>query len=784
MPNYQTEKEWQIKFYDNLRVFDWTIPTIENNTDWVIRWTILEFKLSISNINTVLFQTIKYLSRMRNLGQFIPSQIWLISLNDEKAYFFKSEDFLKEIEKPYFWWASKDNKGFSNSIKPETIEYKNNLQAIIQILKKEEFIKVNVDEHNIVWLAKSYYEIINDPKNYEIKIEKKFHKLEFASELVNPKFLKIFPFAKDKGEVYEKSKQQFPWLIDLLNDKFLQKELWAFYTPDPYVKKATELLRIAISKIPEWNDYIILDRCAWTGQLENFLTEEELSHCVLSTYETWEWNVLYNKFIDKVRLVIPPEASAENSLVSWWDALSEHFILWEKATSWNQIILENLKQNYKNCIKELNDYVSNPNCNIIIFENPPYRDESAKIKNKNTNKTFVYNEFKKDWTNQSSHRELANLFVWSTFKYYLKKENDFLLLFSPVKYWKSINLVNKKFIEWYGFNRKHFHAGQSFISCILWQNIDEKIENIYLNAFDIENNEVKDIWKNIEIKKVYKQINNLKDDRKITNDIESSVFCDLSGVESDKKTDKKAKYNENIIWYLRSTSFNLDANSVALTRTITYDALTQVYGFYLRSDNFLDKLPLFCAKLYPQENWYERDVYFTTADRWEDYLQDKDLLKSCLIFTCLSQRNKCLSFTWSDNRFYKNELCFTCRDKKSFVSTLSDEKLKEFELNKKDEKIINLWEEVLEEAKKTRNYNNNLTYWLYQIIQELNTYLYNWKSYTKDELKVLDLSSNEKKFVNVEYIELNTKIDSLKQILKEYYKTEIQCKLFEYELLK
>jgi len=45
------------------------------------------------------------------------------------------------------------------------------------------------------------------------------------------------------------------------------------------------------------------------------LTPEELSHCVLSTYETWEWNVLYNKFIDKVRLIIPPEVSAENSLV-------------------------------------------------------------------------------------------------------------------------------------------------------------------------------------------------------------------------------------------------------------------------------------------------------------------------------------------------------------------------------------------------------------------------------------------------------------------------------------
>ncbi|MDP2090534.1 MAG: hypothetical protein Q8K30_02950 [Candidatus Gracilibacteria bacterium] len=234
---------------------------------------------------------------------------------------------------------------------------------------------------------------------------------------------------------------------------------------------------------------------------------------------------------------------------------------------------------------------------------------------------------------------------------------------------------------------------------------------------------------------------------------------------------------KNIIGYLRSTSFNLDANSVALTRTITYDALTQVYGFYLRSDNYTDKLPLFCAKLYPQENWYERDVYFTTADRGEKYLEDKDLLKSCLIFTCLSQRNKCLSFIGSDNRFYKNELCLS-------QNTLSDEKLNDFELNKSDRYILNMWNDILEVAKNTNNYKNNFTYGLYQIIQDLNTYKYNGNSYTKDEIKKLILSKTEKKFVSVEYLELNTKIDAMKKLLKEYYKNQIQDKLFEYELLK
>jgi len=777
MLNFQTEKEWQIEFYDLLRKIDWTIPTIENNTDWIIKWTIIEFKLSISNINSVLFQAIKYLSRIRNLGKSIPSQILLVSLNNEKAYLFKSDDFLREIEIQYIWWASKDNKDFSTDKKPQTIEYKNNLMQIIEILKNNEFIKVHVDKNNIVGLSKAYYEKTND-WSIEMKVEKKYHKLEFAQELSNPKFLNIFPYASSKDEVYEKSKKEFPWLIDCLNDKFLQKELWAFYTPDPYVKKATELLRIAISQIPSWNDYIILDRCAGTWQLENFLTDEELSHCVLSTYETWEWNVLYNKFIDKVRLVIPPTASAESSLVEWWDALSRHFILWEQSN------LQPLEDDYIACIRQLNDYVANPKCNIIIFENPPYRDSLAENNKKiSTNikikKSFIFEELQKNLknfnnSNVSTARDIANQFIYSAFKYYLKKENDFLILYSPIKYWKSLHLFNKKFIDWYGFNRKYFHAWESFISCILWQNIDENREDIDLKCYDIENNKIKDILKILKIKKVYKTFESIYERRIFEDDIEINIYCEASWYETNwRKCDWKSFYNKNIIGYLYSTGFWPDVKHVWLWRNTYF----WIRGFYLRSDNFINKLPLFCAKLYPQENWYERDVYFTTADRWEDYLEDKDLLKSCLIFTCLSQRNKCLSFNWNDWRFYKNELCL-CQN------TLSDEKLKDFELNHTDKSILNLWNDILKEAKNTKNYKSDFTYWLYQIIQELNTYIYNWKSYTLDEKKKLSLTSIDKKSVSIEYLELNTKIEELKKFLKEYYKNQIQDKLFKYELLK
>ena len=710
---------------------------------------------------------------MRNLGKKIPAQILLVSLNNEKAYLFKSEDFLQDIEAQYSWGgASKNNKDFSTPIKPANIDYKNNLQAIIEILKVDDFIRIHVDKYNIVWLSKAYYDITNDG-SIEMKIEKKYHKLEFVSELVDPVFLNIFPYASNKEAVYEKSKSEFPGLIDCLNDKFLQKELGAFYTPDPYVKKATELLRTAISQIPVWHDYIILDRCAGTWQLENFLTEEELSHCVLSTYETWEWNVLYNKFIDKVRLVIPPEASAENSLVDGGNALSRHFILWEQTS------VEPLTESYKDCIQKLNDYVKDPKCNIIIFENPPYRDSIAEnIKNNNWKvvNSFVYGELIKLWSDQALHRDISNLFIWSAWKYYLKKEGDFLLLYSPIKYWKSLNLVNKKFIDWYGFNRKYFHASDSFISCILWKNIDENNKYIELKAFDIEDEEIRDIEKNIIIKKVYNRLNEYNDRRAFEDD-ENWICCESNWMESFKKIKKKPLYNENIIAYLVAIWWWVEAKHINLTRCIYHTALEQSFWFYLRADNFIDKLPLFCAKLYPQENWYEKDIYFTTADKGDDYLQDKSLLKSCLIFTCLSQKNKCLSFIWSDKRFYKNELCL-------WQGTLSDKRLEDFTLNHSDESILTLWFSILEDAKKTWNYKKDFTYWLYQIIQELNTYRYQEKSYTKEQLKALELWKIEKKQVSIEYVELNTKIDDMKKLLKEYYRMQIQDKLFEYELLK
>lgn len=213
----------------------------------------------------------------------------------------------------------------------------------------------------------------------------------------------------------------------------------------------------------------------------------------------------------------------------------------------------------------------------------------------------------------------------------------------------------------------------------------------------------------------------------------------------------------------------MDSLSACLTRTITYDALTQSYGFYLRDDIYINKLPLWVAKQFPQDNWYEKDVFFTTADRKEKYTEDKDFLKSCLIYTCLHNQNKCLSFIGKDGNFYKNELCF---DK----GTIAFNDLIKYGVTNNDKKqiienkLLEINNDILKKVKTLENYNQNFTYGIHQIIQEFDTF---------DEIG--KGKSKKKVYHNPE---LHGNLKTLKSLLKKYYKEYITSKMFEYELIK
>ena len=67
---YEIERDGQIEFFDNYGIpYSEDDSILVDNTDGVYNGNILEFKLTINNLNKTLLQAIKYLSRMRIKGK-------------------------------------------------------------------------------------------------------------------------------------------------------------------------------------------------------------------------------------------------------------------------------------------------------------------------------------------------------------------------------------------------------------------------------------------------------------------------------------------------------------------------------------------------------------------------------------------------------------------------------------------------------------------------------------------------------------------------------------------
>ena len=738
MKTYNTEREGQLAFFKNIGIN--AEQALIENTDGVWNGNLLEFKLSISDTNKVLFQCVKYLSKLRISGTSVPRNIVMIDLNRYTAYIYDAQNFYEEIHKIYSGSASIANDGFdSKGVQPRKLEYLNStdMDELKRVLKQTEYIKIRIDENCIVGWAERYYR--ENPTASKADFLGDDGEFSHEGEIRNPVKFRDF-IVPYEGETNEK----FKYLMDKLNDRLKKKKLGAFYTPEAYAKKAHELLQLAIARVPEGNDYVIIDRCAGTGNLEAVFTDEELSHCILSTYEYFEYKVLFERLGDKVRHIVPPtEQNIEFSsgLIVNADAMSKEFID-------NEVIRR---------------YIDDPKVTVIMYENPPYRDDTAD--NKGTKKvkvteTYIRREMTEEFNGSAATaRELSNLFIWSAFKYYMKKAEDSYVVFSPIKYWKSEHILSKKYIKGFMFNREHFHATPSVISCILWSNENERLREISLEAIDIIDNKLSKLGdKTVKIVE-RKFTQDFYDGRKFSNDIPSNIYLDSIGVPGNPaKYTKAGIYNDNIVGFLMAKNFAIDPMNRGLVRM---NPINSPATFAVRSDNYLTKLPLFCAKMFPQDNWYEKDVYFTTADGGDRYTKDRDFLKSCLIYTCLSRYNKCLSFDGSDGRFYRNELCF-------HKDAVAMNDLAKFKLDDEEKKLLEVWNRVLEKAAATGKMVEKFTYGPYQIEQEINTF-------HKDETGKKNI---------YDHPELNAELNTLKALLKTYYKTHIREKMFEYELVK
>ena len=617
---------------------------------------------------------------------------------------------------------------------------------MIKILKENNFTKINIDENCIVGWGQKFYkenpladkaDFLGDETG-ETKIIGEIRRPDKFKEYINPY----------KG----KSNVKFEYLMDELNSNLKKKKLGAFYTPKLYVEKALELVREAIKNVPEGNDYIILDRCAGTGNLEKLMTDDELSHCIVSTLEYYEYKVLMELLGDKVRHIVPPtekEDTFNMGLVRGADALSKEYIE-------NPVIKQ---------------YIDNPKCTIIMFENPPYSEtngltlgEGKKTKWK---ESFVVEEMKKE-IKGTSLNDLANIFIWSAFKYYLRQPTDSYIVFSPIKYWKAQKLISKEFSSGFAFNRRHFHTKtNASISCISWKNVEnKKIKTINLKAFDIKNDILVD-ERIIEVKQINGLISSYYDKRNFENDNNNGISVEFNGKESDKKNFRVIKkYNSNIVGYVvaNGTEFDNPRLGSALTVAGRYDGNSS----FLRKDNFIEILPIFSAGKYTDNNnnWKIMSMLMKSSDGKEKYEKDvasgklNTFLLKNLLWTSLTHYSHMRSLYGSDGRFYRNEICLD-------ENTVATEKIKELEMNENEQKLMTIWNKILLQAKKTKNYNPEFTYGLYQIDDELNT------THKDDKGKNIP-----------DYPELNGNIKALKTLLKDYYLKEIAPVLFEYEMLK
>lgn len=791
---YKAEREGQIEFFDN-----YGIPWEENdgvlveNCDGVYNGVLFEFKLNINDLNKTLFQAVKYLSQMRLKGESVPAVIILVDLNARKAYVYHSEDYRDDIQKVYVGPASKNNAGFSAKPPVDTYDYSDDYESglLRTKLKKEKtttekYMAIDIDENCILGWAERFYREVPKANKGDFLGDEKGTAIKIVGEIREPKH-----FAGLIKPYTGKTNKAFNLQMDCLNDRLSKKDLGAFYTHPVYARLAARelVLPAANAAIKAGKkDYVILDRCSGSGNLESALIglkddngDELISHCIVSTYEYWEYKVLNENIGDKVRHIIPSsEANVEyfGGKVLNADAMSEEYI--------NN--------------KTVKQYLDDEDCAVILFENPPYRDQSQK-NNKEETKTEKHTD--KSYVRQcmsntkkyaaSAVNDILNLFVWSAYEYYLKDATDSYIIFAPIKHWKRIGLSDKKFVNGFIFNRKYFHASEEAISCAYFNNIeDTKTEKISLHVVDIENENVK-LIKDMDVKKSHAPMSKLFDKRKMKeDDYDKAICCNRDGSEAFRKCRFKPYHNNNIIAYLRAESYGFDANSVCLVRNGLYNG----NGFYLRKDKYIEGLPFFCAKEFPFDKWYLKNMVDTTSDGGDAYTKDDDFLKSCLLYTCLSNQNKCLSFLGSDGRMYQNELCLdNSRYEKAKEEVTQDGKEAEAgadadtdaemlkllpvayqdmtaygELDDNEKELLELWKKILGEAKQTEKYNPELNYGVYQITKELNTFTEEKKG--KGKKKVYD------------YPQLNGDLNTLRTKLKEYYISHIKEKMFKYQLIK
>jgi hypothetical protein len=569
---------------------------------------------SALNWDKTLIQAKTYCNRLILEGEKLPKFIIIIDYKNEKYKQY-------EIQKVEYFENESEYRISEVSVSEGSID---NLTLYLD----EQFIRYDISFDNADKIAQKLYEIypnLNDSK--------------------------IFDYLQTSdGNWFYKTQlkqQDFQIKLDLFNDPQTQKKRGAFYTPDRYIKISTQYLRDAIerTKSQGYKDYVIIDRCAGSGQLEKLLTDDELSHCILSTIGISEWVSLWNIYGDKVRQIIPPYINGKRidpktkpqDLVKQCDFNKNEVI---GADALTEEFLDNFTEIFAKRDKgELA---------IIMLENPPFIEvagektiKSAMSKNSLT-KTYVgqlMTQAKLKVPKGSIPQKSAlPQFVWSAFELF---NPHYYVCYAPITYWKSTHLIDKTFLNGYICNRKYFHATKSAVSLIYWENKDAQN-----NTLDFESD-----FGKVKVRKI-------KDTQVIYREnAPQEGFAELNYV---------------------STDF---VSTVGKLRSIKSDNAWLKGGVKLNRDNLLNQLPIFCSTKFIFRDYTEINILMRSGDGGFHYQNDDDFKNDCLVYSLTTAQNVCLQ----DNEIYPYGFSV-------------------FKQQTKHSNIINLWDKIYG---KTKTYGLN-----------------------------------------------------------------------------
>ena len=480
---------------------------------------------------------------------------------------------------------------------------------------------------------------------------------DFIAELANPTILNIKPYEwQPDGDMERK-------LLDCLGSEELKKRLGAFFTPEYAARQSTNYVRNIIRNLSEDEDYVIVDRCAGGGALEQFFTEEELSHCILSTMVFAEKTTLKGLYEGKVKAILPlDETTDSEGCMPSGDALSEEF------NDGLSTVLEICRRETESRGKKLV---------VIGLENPPYKTAGSEAirgngrEVKSSSDNFITEKMKE--SGKLKNRALvdfANKFIWSGFEYFF----DYYVVYAPIKYWKNQNVVDKKFLEGSIANRADFHATEGGISIISWKNEDTVNEYITLQA-------------------------------RVGNEIKDVIINKLHQTPDTLFTYKKQDDGEDIWYELTSGTPDFKHGYIGNQRNIAHQK-SGIGGFINVDDpNFKNILPLFVANCYTCKDFTEKEIIMKSGDKGTLYQEDREFLEDCFLWCCLTDRNKCIS-----DRTRQNEMALEQNSKADqIVDRTKDHRMK----------LICEWRNVITQAKACEEYNPNYKYGLAQIISDI-----------------------------------------------------------------